>query len=209
MANESATGTRQLEQFAKEERRRNSVRSLSAKEWLKNAREQQAKHQVFSAYFSAYIALVCCATQIMSDNGIKLQGDEDKWEGQSITKAFVDKRKEISAFLQTDTGKKIKETIWQREIPEDSNATIMGAGNDYQLSDATKTLGKYFKPGGPTNLNDAEMKLLCTQIALLFRKVRNRLFHGQKIYDERGDNGEFLEMLNPLLIEIVEILQRH
>ena len=47
MTNESASGTRQLEQFAKEERRRNSVRSLSAQEWLKNAREQQSKYQVF------------------------------------------------------------------------------------------------------------------------------------------------------------------
>jgi hypothetical protein len=209
MANESASGTKQLQQFAKEERRRNSVRSLSAKEWLKNAREQQAKYQVFSAYFSAYIALVCCSTQIMSDNGLKPKGDEDKWEGQTITKALNDRRKEISAFLQTDSGKKIKEAIWQREIPEDRNATIMGAGNDLQLSEATKTLDKYFMPGGPSNLNDDEMKLLCSQIALLFRKVRNRLFHGEKTYDERGDNGEFLEKLNPLLIEIVEILQRH
>jgi hypothetical protein len=32
---------------------------------------------------------------------------------------------------------------------------------------------------------------------------------GEKTYDEGGDNGEFLEKLNPLLIEIVEILQRH
>ena len=184
-------------------------RAPFARQWLNSARKQQETGQVFSAFFSAYISLVCCATQIMSDNGEKPQGDDDKWEGETITKAFVERRNKISDFLQTNVGKQLKISIWQREIPEDSKARVMGAGNDYQLSVAVKTIENYFKPSGPTSLTDGEKKTLCIQLALLFRKVRNRLFHGEKMYDENGDNGVFLEKLNPLLIEIVEILQSH
>ena len=55
-------------------------RTPVAREWLDSARKQQNTGQVFSAFFSAYIALVVCATQIMGDNGDGQKRDDEHWE---------------------------------------------------------------------------------------------------------------------------------
>jgi len=184
-------------------------RTPFAREWLDSARKQQNTGQVFSAYFSAYIALVVCATQIMGDNGYGPKGNDEHWEKKAVKKAMQYKHKEIAAFLETDSGKQIKRAIWQREIPENENIQIIGSENDSDLQLAAKNLSSYFRPLRISPLNPSEKINQASDLSLLFRKVRNRLFHGRKMNDPEGTDAELLNKLNPLLIEVVEILQQH
>ena len=187
---------------------KNYERTPFAREWLDSARKQQNTGQVFSAYFSAYIALVVCATQIMGDSGNGPKGDDENWEKEAIEKAMHFKHKEIAAFLETDNGIQIKQAIWQREIPENENIQIIGPENDRDLQKVAKNLSSYFRPLRSSPLNPSEKSTQAHDLSVLFRKVRNRLFHGRKMNDPEGTDAELLNKLNPLLIEVVEILQQ-
>ena len=184
-------------------------RTPIAREWLDSARKQQNTGQVFSAFFSAYIALVVCATQIMGDNGDGPKGNDEHWEKKAVRKAMKHKHKEIAAFLETDSGKQIKQAIWQREIPENENIQIIGPENDPKLQLVAKNLSSYFRPLRNSPLNPTDQTNQARYLSILFRKVRNRLFHGRKMNDPEGTDAELLNKLNPLLIEVVEILQQH
>jgi hypothetical protein len=184
-------------------------RTPFARQWLLSARKQQDSGEVFSAIFSAYIALVVCATQVLGDRGSGPNGEDENWEREAIEKAMNFKHKEIAAFLETDTGKRIKHAIWQREIPENENIRIIGPANDEELKQAAKNLSSYFCPLRTSQLNPNEKINQARDLSTLFRKVRNRLFHGGKINDPEGSDAELLNKLNPLLIEIVEMLQKH
>jgi hypothetical protein len=184
-------------------------RTPFARQWLLSARKQQDSGEVFSAIFSAYIALVVCATQVLGDRGSGPNGEDENWEREAIEKAMNFKHKEIAAFLETDTGKRIKHAIWQREIPENENIRIIGPANDEELKQVAKNLSSYFCPLRTSQLNPNEKINQARDLSTLFRKVRNRLFHGGKINDPEGSDAELLNKLNPLLIEIVEMLQKH
>lgn len=184
-------------------------RTPVAREWLDSARKQQNTGQVFSAFFSAYIALAVCATQIMGDSGNGPNGDDENWEREAIEKAMNYKHKEIAAFLETDNGIRIKQAIWQREIPENKDIQIIGSVDDPVLQQAARNLTTFFKPLRNSPLNTKEKISQAQDLSILFRKVRNRLFHGRKMNDPDGTDAELLNKLNPLLIEIVEILQKH
>ena len=184
-------------------------RTPVAREWLDSARKQQNTGQVFSAFFSAYIALAVCATQIMGDSGNGPNGDDENWEREAIEEAMNYKHKEIAAFLETDNGLRIKQAIWQREIPENKDIQIIGSVNDPVLQQAARNLTTFFRPLRNSPLTTKEKISQAQDLSILFRKVRNRLFHGRKMNDPDGTDAELLNKLNPLLIEIVEILQKH
>ena len=184
-------------------------RTPVAREWLDSARKQQNTGQVFSAFFSAYIALAVCATQIMGDSGNGPNGDDENWEREAIEKAMNYKNKEIAAFLETDNGIRIKQAIWQREIPENKEIQIIGSVDDPVLQQAARNLTTFFRPLRNSPLTTKEKISQAQDLSILFRKVRNRLFHGRKMNDPDGTDAELLSKLNPLLIEIVEILQKH
>ena len=184
-------------------------RTPVAREWLDSARKQQSTGQVFSAFFSAYIALVVCATQIMGDTGNGPIGDDENWEREAIEKAMNYKHREIAAQLETEIGTRIKHAIWQREIPENENFRIIGPGDDEVLKQAAINLSSFFTPSRNSPLSPQEKINQAKNLSTLFRKVRNKLFHGGKMNDPEGSDAEVLNKLNPLLIEVVEILQRH
>ena len=184
-------------------------RTPVAREWLDSARKQQNTGQVFSAFFSAYIALAVCATQIMGDSGTGPNGDDENWEREAIEKAMNYRHKEIAAFLATDNGIRMKQAIWQREIPENENFRIIGPADDEVLKQAAINLSSFFTPSRHSPLSPQEKISQAKDLSILFRKVRNKLFHGGKMNDPEGSDAELLNKLNPLLIEIVEILQKH
>jgi|GEM_PF-5334289 len=70
-------------------------------------------------------------------------GGEETWERQRIKEAFELKSDQIAAFLETEIGKKIKENIWQRQIPEGDNLRIIGPGSDTELTVAAKQLERF------------------------------------------------------------------
>lgn len=185
-------------------------RTPFARQWLDSARKQQSSGQVFSAFFSAYIALVVCSTQIKGDKSSKVPlSDDEMWESEAIAEAMDLKFQEIASFLETDIGIQIKQSLWQREIPENQNIRIIGPANDGTLQKAARNLANYFRPGRLSTLTKNEKIDQARQLSTVFRKVRNRLFHGGKMNDPEGSDAEFLSKLNPLLIEVVEILQKN
>jgi hypothetical protein len=145
----------------------------------------------------------------MGDSGNGPIGDDENWEREAIEKAMKFKHKEIASFLDTDNGVRIKQAIWQREIPENKNIQIIGAENDPVLQQVAKNLSAFFRPLQNSPLTPSEKINQSQDLSILFRKVRNRLFHGRKMNDPEGTDAELLNKLNPLLIEVVEILQRH
>ena len=103
----------------------------------------------------------------------------------------------------------MKQAIWQREIPENENFRIIGPADDEVLKQAAINLSSFFTPSRNSPLSPQEKINQAKDLSTLFRKVRNKLFHGGKMNDPEGSDAEVLNKLNPLLIEVVEILQRH
>ena len=187
-------------------------RTPFARQWLKSAREQQARGDVFSAYFSAYVALAVCCAQIRGDRNEKVTVDDrrdETLERDAIEAAFKFKSREIAEFLDSDYGKRLKAAIWQREILESKDARIIGPGTSEELKRAALRLSGFFNPSRFDLLSPSEQGQQAQELTVVFRKVRNRLFHGGKMNDPNGTDADLLAKLNPLLIEIVEILQKH
>lgn len=187
-------------------------RTPFAREWLRSARDQQGRGDVFSAYFSAYVALVVCCAQIRGDLNGKVTVDdrhEETLERDAIEAAFKFRSGEIAGFLDSGQGKRLKAAIWQREILESEDARIIGPGTSEELKQAALRLSKFFNPSRSDSLSPSEQVEQAQELTVVFRKVRNRLFHGGKMNDPNGTDADLLSKLNPLLIEIVEILQRH
>ena len=187
-------------------------RTPFAREWLRSARDQQARGDVFSAYFSAYVALTVCCAQIRGDRNEKVTLDDhhdETLEKDAIEAAFKYKFREISDFLDSDHGKRLTSAIWQREILENKDARIIGPGTSEELKQAALRLSKFFSPSRFEPLSPSEQVEQAQELTVVFRKVRNRLFHGGKMNDPNGSDADLLGKLNPLLIEIVEILQKH
>lgn len=187
-------------------------RTPFAREWLRSARDQQARGEVFSAYFSAYVALTVCCAQIRGDRNEKVTLDDqhdENLEKDAIEAAFKFKYREISDFLDGEHGKRLTAAIWQREILENKDARIIGPGTSEELKQAALRLSKFFSPSRFEPLSPSEQAEQAQELTVVFRKVRNRLFHGGKMNDPNGSDADLLGKLNPLLIEIVEILQKH
>jgi len=187
-------------------------RTPFAREWLRSARDQQARGDVFSAYFSAYVALTVCCAQIRGDRNEKVTLDDrhdETLEKDAIEAAFKYKHREISDFLDGEHGKRLTAAIWQREILENKDARIIGPGTSEELKQAALRLSKFFSPSRFEPLSPPELVEQAQELTVVFRKVRNRLFHGGKMNDPNGSDADLLGKLNPLLIEIVEILQQH
>jgi hypothetical protein len=135
--------------------------------------------------------------------------NEETLEREAIEAAFKFKCREIAEFLDSDLGKRLKAAIWQREILESKDARIIGPGKSEELKQAALRLSKFFSPSHFVPLSPSEQVEQAQELTVVFRKVRNRLFHGGKINDPNGSDADLLSKLNPLLIEIVEILQQH
>jgi hypothetical protein len=55
----------------------------------------------------------------------------------------------------------------------------------------------------------AEIKNQALYLGVIFRKIRNRLFHGGKMNDPHGTDADLLMRLNPILFGVVEVILIH
>ena len=188
-------------------------RSYFGRQWLDQAKSAYADGHVFSAFFSGYIALVCSATQMMADSSksgrIQRNYDDDAWERKSIEESFTMRSRQIAEFVDSDLGKRITGQLRLREIPGEANSRIISTSGDQQFSKTVDLLNDFWSPVRMTPWNDASWEAHAKACAYLLRRVRNRLFHGEKLNDPNGSDAELLERLNPLLFGIVEIVLAH
>ena len=188
-------------------------RSYFGRQWLDRARSAHAVGDVFGAFFFGYIALVCSATQMMADSEksgrIQRDNSDDTWESRSIEESFTMRAGQIAEFVDSDMGKKITAQLRLREIPGEANSRIVSTSGDPHFAKIVDLLNKSWSPVRSASWTDASAEAHARACAYLFRRVRNRLFHGEKVNDPNCSDAEFLNHLNPLLFGTVEIVLVH
>ena len=188
-------------------------RSYFGRQWLNRAKSAYEDGDVFSAFFSGYIALVCSATQMMADSSqsgrIQRSNEDDAWERNSIEESFTMMAREIAEFVDSDRGRKITIQLRLREIPGEANSRIISASGDPHFSKTVDLLNDRWSPVRTVPWNSSSFEAHAKACAHLLRRVRNRLFHGEKLNDPNGSDAELLEHINPLLFELVEIVLVH
>jgi hypothetical protein len=188
-------------------------RSAFGRQWLRQAKDSFDRGDVFSAYFAGYIALVCSSIQLMADSSKSdriLRGNQDEaWEQKSIDEALKMRAVPLADFVDSNDGQRITNKLRLREIHGDSNSRIMSATGDRQFANALGRLDEYWSPLKSKQWNESRRIEHAEACAYLLRKVRNRLFHGEKLNDPNGSDAELLEGLCPLLFEVVELVLAH
>jgi hypothetical protein len=187
-------------------------RSYFGRQWLQRGRDSHVVGDVFSAFFAGYIALICSATQLMADSSTtkKIQKRNDEtWEREAIEQAFRMRASEIAELIRSDKGTRIVNSLRLREIPGDSRSKIIGSVGDSTFAEATGNLDAFWSPARTSQWSDDEVIEHAEACAYLLRRVRNRLFHGEKMNDPHGSDADLLDKLNPLLFEITEIVLVH
>lgn len=187
-------------------------RSSFAREWLEDARLQQEERRVFSAFFSGYVALVAASSQMAGDHGEYKRYEkhpDERLERKAIEFAMTQRAVEIDKFLISEEGVRATSSLRSREVPEGDNFKMIGSVNDSELLTATAFLFSLWSPLANLSKGKIEIASQANNLGLIFRKVRNRLFHGGKMNDPNGTDADLLERLNPILFGIVEVLVVH
>jgi hypothetical protein len=187
-------------------------RSSFSREWLEDARLQQEQGRVFSAFFSGYIALVAASSQLSGDHGAfqKYANQMDEHlEREAIEFAVAERSIGIEKFLSSSEGKQAKNLLRNREVPEGEDFKMIGSVRDLELTSAATYLFNLWSPISSGLRSKAEIKNQALYLGVVFRKIRNRLFHGGKMNDPHGTDADLLMRLNPILFEVVEVILIH
>ncbi len=187
-------------------------RSSFAREWLRDARLQQAERRVFSAFFSGYVALVAAASQMAGDHGEfqrYANQQDDHLERKAIEFAMSKRSVEINDFITSGDGARATNSLRSREVPEGDEFKMIGSVNDPELMEATSSLFSLWSPLANSSRSKTDIANQANHLGLVFRKVRNRLFHGGKMNDPNGSDADLLERINPILFGVVEVLLIH
>jgi len=183
-----------------------------AREWLKDAQIHQENQKVFSAFFSGYIALVAAATQIAADEGAFRQyanQSDERLEREAIEFAMNAYAVPIDEFIKSAEGANAVLMLRSREAPEGEVFKMIGSVSDPDLTKAASHLYSLWSPLAATTKSDEDITSQALNLATVFRKVRNRLFHGGKMNDPQGTDADLLERLNRILFGVVEKLIIH
>ena len=86
---------------------------------------------------------------------------------------------------------------------------MIGSVNDSELLTATAFLFSLWSPLANLSKGKIEIVSQANNLGLIFRKVRNRLFHGGKMNDPNGTDADLLNRLNPILFGVIEVLVVH
>jgi len=183
-----------------------------ARQWLRDAVSHQEERRVFSAFFSGYVALIAASWQLAINHG-QFQKDsnmaDETQERKAIEFAMSKRSIEIDRFITSEDGKRVTTSLRIREVPEGDDFKMIGSLSDSELKGVTSFLYELWSPLGHLTKNREEIKNQADGLGLVFRKVRNRLFHGGKLNDPNGTDADLLEHLNPILFGVVEVLVVH
>ena len=187
-------------------------RSSFAREWLEDARDQQDEKRVFSAFFSGYIALVAASSQMAGDHGEfrKYENQlDDHLERKAIEFAMSERSGQINKFIHSQDGARAVGSLRLREVPEGEEFKMIGSVNDAEFKEIVAFLFSLWSPLADSTKSPTDITNQANYLGLVFRKVRNRLFHGGKMNDPNGTDADLLERLNPILFGVVEVLLVH
>lgn len=162
------------------------------RKWLRRARHAQDE---FDRFFSAWIALVVAAQRIRDSLGHPAEEDSDR---QRVVDYFLANRVQVMRAIERHQA----EMSWlARRRGTTYRNPIIDTGNP-SLRDLFTRLSRHYTAGEPMQ-DDEHVRA----IAELLNKVRNNVFHGAKVYDDREDL-ELLRNVNPVLLAVLEESER-
>jgi hypothetical protein len=156
--------------------------------WLRRAQEAEDE---FDRFFAAWIALVVAAQRVRDWSGRRMEEDSDR---QRILDYLLAKKSVILRVIQihTDQMKALarrRGTRWGDPIVDTGNQNLRAL---------FERLADYCLAGTPMD-DDERVRA----VGQLLNRVRNNVFHGIKVYDDRRDL-ELLRLVNPLLLGVLE-----
>jgi len=162
------------------------------RKWLRRASEAEDE---FDRFFSAWVALVVAAQRIRDSLGQLPEEDSDR---KRVVDYFLAKKWEV----MTAVKKHKPEMMWlARRRGTTYGNPIIDTGNPNLRNSFTK-LSRYYTAGQPIP-DDEHVKAL----AELLNKIRNNVFHGVKVYDDKEDL-ELLRNVNPVLLAVLNESER-
>lgn len=180
---------------------------LNARRWLNEAQRQLNDEYFFNAYFSAYVALVAAsAASVMRRGGNQIDRDDDCAERIAIESSMKNDAKNIDDFL-IGPGRTDRDRLCRRQV-EYGDDYLIAKSSNVELNISRDRLLEYWSPIRTERLSLIEAEDQALQLANLFRIVRNRLFHGRKMYDRGGPDADLFERLTPVLLGVVDVMSK-
>jgi RecB family exonuclease len=158
-----------------------------ARKWLERA---QSDYDEFDRFFAAWIALVAAAQRVRDGMGQRIEDDTDRL--RVIDYFRVNQAAVVRALRRCDMEMK---ALAARRGEMYGN-TIVDTGNR-DLRELFGRLSRSYVNNAPMNEQEKVVAL-----AELLNKVRNNVFHGVKVYDDRADL-ELLRFINPILVAVL------
>ena len=189
----------------------NDPRLKTARRWHDEAQRYLKEKDFFSAYFAGYISLAVFSALFYSENcGGPTETADDQWESKAIRYTLEKRAAALSLTLAGPPVPPEVADLRSRVVHGVGDRPIMGAQSqpDDALDMSTKTLYDLWSPLRTMGLTQAEADRHARALETVFRKVRNRLFHGQKDYGVDTD-ADLLERLTPVLLTVVTALLEH
>lgn len=145
----------------------------------------------FDKFFYAWIALTIAAQRLRTNRGMIRDDDTDRYK---IVDYFKENQQQVLFVLKINEAR--MQQLATRRGERFGNA-IVDVGNP-ELREKFSKLSKYYKK--IISLTDEE---IAEYSAELFNKIRNNLFHGLKVYDNREDIA-IIQLVSPILVDIVK-----
>jgi hypothetical protein len=156
--------------------------------WIERGRKSK---DPFDEFFSLWIALIVASQRIRMKGGIRYR--ENETDRERIIDYFQSNNSNIKKVLENNREIMLKLSNRKGIIHGNS---IVDTGNP-ELRIKFNNLSNYYKKD--IFISDAELIKI---VAELFNKIRNNLFHGVKVYDDK-DDVELINLVNPILLEIL------
>lgn len=163
-------------------------RLIFVHKWLSRAKEAEDE---FDQFFSAWIALIVAA-QHASYSTSRHGNDTDR---ERVMAYFMANKTNV--LRATSNCHEEMKWLAGRQGTTYANA-IVDTGSP-ALRELFGRLSDHYRGGKPITTDD----LLAKAIAELLNKVRNNVFHGAKVYDDKQDL-ELLRRVNPVLIAVLD-----
>jgi hypothetical protein len=162
-------------------------RLIFMRKWLARARQAD---DPFDCFFAAWIALVVAAQRHRTNSGRSLEDDSDR---SRVVDYFRSRRRQTLKLIQKHEAE--MNALARRRGSRFGNP-ILDTGNR-TLQNLFERLSRVYTAGESMADEDQIVAL-----AELVNKVRNNVFHGVKVYDDRQDL-EILALVNPILLDAV------
>lgn len=158
------------------------------KKWFQRG---EKAHDPFDRFFCLWIALIVAAQRLRTHRGVPSRRNNS--DRKKVLDYFRANSHNVLQALQENHDSMLKSA---RRRGTNYGHPIVDIGNQKLRDKFSRLVAYYTQDAG---LSQAD---LVETVAALLNKIRNNLFHGVKVYDDRED-VELLELVNPVLRAIL------